>query len=173
MLATVCPAQEPPAPLPQHKQMAREAGVWDAEMTTWFQPGAEPQTFEAKETNTMLGDYWLITEFKCEAPEFRFTGHMQLGYDSAEKHYVGVWIDSMNPHASNMTGNYDVESHTLTMVSKGRDFSTGAMQTSTMVTQYVDEDTKVFTMYAGEPGDDGKVAEDAYKMMQIKYKRRK
>ena len=173
LVVETCPAQAPPPPSPEHEQMAREAGEWDAQMTTWFQPGADPQTFKAKETNTMFGAYWLVTKFECKDPEFPFTGRMQLGYDSAEKHYVGVWIDNMNPHASHMTGQFDKESNTLTMVSKGRDFSTGEKHTSTMVTEYVDEDTKVFTMYAGEPGADGKVADDAYKMMQIKYKRKK
>lgn len=166
-------AQEYPMPQTEHQQMARDAGVWNAEMTMWTEPGAEPMTQPATETNTMLGPFWLLSEFKCESGEFPFTGHMQLGYDPTEKQYVGTWIDTMNPYLSKMTGSYNAKTQTLTMVSKGRDFMTGQMKSSTMVSKFIDEDTKTFTMYEGAPGDDGKPKEDAWKMMEIKYERRK
>lgn len=153
---------------PEHIEMAREVGTWDAETKFWMTPNADPVTSKGVETNEMFGDFWLISKFKGDIGGAPFEGRMQLGYDPVEKKYVGTWIDTMTPYVSRMSGNYDVESHTLKLVSKARDPQSGEIKTSTMVSKYIDADTKEFTMYDGGPDE-----EDPVKMMQITYKRRK
>lgn len=166
--ATLVGAQGFISASPQHIEMAREVGTWDAETKFWMTPGGEPTTSKAVETNKMFGDFWLLSHFKGDIAGAPFEGRMQLGYDPVEKKYVGTWIDTMTPYVSRLSGDYDVKNHTLTLVAKARDPQSGEIKTSTLISKYVDSDTKEFTMHDGGPD-----AKDPFKMMQITYKRRK
>ncbi len=166
-------AQGPATATQHHKLLAKEVGVWDAEMSMWMAPGADPLETTAVETNEMLGDYWLSSVFKCDNPALPFEGHMKLGYDPAEEQFVGCWVDTMSPFWGLSKGSYHAETKSLVLVSTARDPESGEMKASTMISRFIDEDTKVFTIHAGEPGADGRPAKDAWKMMEIHYKRRK
>ena len=156
-----------PEPLIPHEQLAQEAGIWDAEMTMWTEPGGVPLTTTAIETNRMVGNFWLVSDFECEHEPFPFSGQMQLGYDPLKGKFVGSWVDTMSPYATISEGDYDIATRTLTLHAKGVDARTGKPTTSTMTTQYTGQDTKVFTIYQGHHGDKG------WKMLEIRYSRRK
>ena len=164
-------AQVPPllTPTKQHEEMAREAGVWDAESTMWMTPDAEPVASKGVETNRMLGKMWLTSEYEGDMAGQKFTGRMQLGYDPLKKKYVGTWIDSISPFMFTMEGDYDATTHTLTLMMNGTAGMTGKPETAKNITRYIDNDTKVFEMHMPVEGQDGKW----WKMMEIKYKRRK
>jgi hypothetical protein len=153
----------------QHEEMAHEEGGWDAEVTMWEKPDSEPAKSKAVETNKMLGKMWLLSEFEGEFAGEKFTGHGHMGYDPIKKKYVGAWIDTMSPFMWTMEGDYDKDSHTLTMMGQGLDVMTGKEQKSKMVTRYTGEDEKVFEMYMPVEGEDGKW----WKTMEAKYTRRK
>lgn len=166
-VASTAVAQGPIAPTEEHEALRREAGVWKATMKMWAMPEqAEPMVMQAKETNTLLGPFWLLSEFEGQFAGNSFTGRAQLGYDPVAKEYVGTWIDTMTPYLATMKGQYDPESDSLTMISKGRDPATGEIATTTNVTKFIDENTKTFTMYQGDAAD-----QDAWKMMEIEYQR--
>ncbi len=165
-------AQETPplmTPTKAHEEMAHEVGVWDAESTTWEKPDAEPMTSKGLETNKMLGKMWLLSEYEGDYQGMKFQGRMQLGYDPLKKKYVGTWVDTISPFIFSMEGDYDAATHTLTLMMHGTSAMTGKPETAKNVTRYTDEDTKVFEMYMPVEGQDGKW----WKMMEIKYKRRK
>ena len=42
------------------------------------------------------------------------------GYDVHKKKYVGVWVDSTDPHMLLTEGEYDAATHTETATGKGR-----------------------------------------------------
>ena len=170
-LAGAAGAQEPPllTPTQQHEEMAREVGVWDAESTMWMTPDAEPVASKGVETNRMVGKMWLISEYEGDMMGQKFTGHAQLGYDPLKKKYVGTWIDSIGPFMFTLEGDYDVATHTITMMMTGIGAMTGKHETAKNITRYIDYDTKVFEMHMPVEGQDGKW----WKMMEIKYKRRK
>ena len=155
-----------PQPSPEHEQMAREAGTWSADVKMWPAPGAEPMLSKATEKNTMLGKFWLVSEFQGDFGGMEFTGHGQFGYDPIAKKCVGTWIDSISPFMQKMEGNYDVKTHTLTMNTEGMDFTTGKVMRGKNITTYIDNDTKKFEMFA--PGPDGQ----EFKVMEIMYKRK-
>lgn len=156
-----------PQPTPQHEEMAREAGTWDADVKMWPAPGAEPMMSKATETNTMLGKFWLLSEFQGDFGGMEYTGRGQFGYDPAAKKCVGTWIDTISPYIQKMEGNYDTQTHTLTMNTEGFDFQTNKVMKGKNVTTYIDNNTKKFEMFA--PGPDGKM----FKVMEIMYKRQK
>lgn len=167
MAANSVAAQGPIPPTEEHQALRREAGVWDATMKLWIMPNQEePMVVEGTETNRLLGSFWLISKFESQFGGVEFTGHAQLGYDPVSKKYVGTWIDTMTPYMATMEGDRNQESDTLTMVSTARDPQTGKISTTTNVTEFVDENTKTFTMYQGDPDD-----QNAWKMMEIHYKR--
>ncbi|MBX3425761.1 MAG: DUF1579 domain-containing protein [Pirellulales bacterium] len=153
---------------PAHKQMARDVGQWEGEFKMWMDPAADPIVSKATETSKMLGDYWLQTEFSGEIGDQKFAGRGMLGYDPESKKFVGTWCDTMTPYMSIGEGEYDVDKHALTMTYKARDPMTREMQSSKMVTTFVDDDTKQAVMYSA-PDDAGK----SWKMMEITYKRKK
>jgi uncharacterized protein DUF1579 len=95
-----------------------------------------------------------------------FQGHGVEGWDPAKKKYVGTWVDSMSTALSLTESTYDAASRSMsgTLESPGPD---GRPMKMRAVTQYTDDDTRVFTMYM--PGPDGKEAPS----MRITYKRRK
>lgn len=156
----------------QHKNMAREAGVWDANVKRWMAPDAPPMPSKGVETNKMFGDFWLISKFEMDMGGMKFKGRGQYGYDPKKKKYVGTWVDTMSPYLSTMEGEYDVETHTLTMHATGTNPMTGEEEKMKMVSKYIDENTKKFEIHKqggeDEAGEEGKW----WKSMEIDYKRR-
>ena len=74
-------------------------------------------------------------------------------------------MDSMNPHTTQMEGNYDSAKKTLTMMTKGKD-PAGQTTQGKNVMVYKDKDTRLFTMYT-------KQGDKYEKMMEITYTRKK
>lgn len=161
-------AEDYSKPTKFHEAMAYEVGVWDADVSMWMSPDAEPMKSKAVEKNELLGTMWLMSQFEGEFDGEKFAGRSALGYDPIKKKYVGGWVDSMSPFMMRMEGDYDVASHTLTMMGEGTDAMTGKPAKHKMVTVY-EEDEKTFTMYQQEGGDDG----EWQKTMEIKFTRRK
>ncbi len=159
-------------PMPQataeHKGLANEIGVWDAESKFWLAPGTAPVPSKAVETNKMLGELWMVSEFKGEVMGMSFVGHGQFGYDPHKKKYVGTWIDTFSPHLSVMEGTMDEATQTLTMMSKGFDPMLGKEVTSKMVSTMIDHDHKKFQIFMPVPGKEG----EWWKKMEIEYTRR-
>jgi hypothetical protein len=156
-------------PTPQHAEMARDVGVWDGESTAWEAPGGEPQKTTCVETNAMIGKMWLDSRFEGEYGGDKFVGKAQMGWDPVKKKYVGTWIDSISPFMYMLEGEYDIPTHTLTVVMTGTSALTGKPETAKNITRYIDENTKVFEMHMPVEGKPG----EWWKMMEIKYTRRK
>jgi len=156
-------------PTAEHRALASEAGVWDAESKFWMAPGTDPLESKAVETNTMMGSFWMVSEYKSDLGGMAFQGRGQMGYDPASKKFVGTWVDTMSPYLSVMEGSMDESNKTLTMMSKGRDPQTGEESISKLVTTYVDDDHKTFEMFSPVDGKKG----EWWKMMEISYTRSK
>ena len=170
--AAAAPAQELPPlmqPLRQHTEMAREVGVWQGTGQSWMTPDADPVASNGVETVRMMGQFWLVSEYQGEFLGEEFHGLGQMTYDPLAKKYVGTWIDTMAPVMLSMTGEYDVATNELTMMLTGVDPMTSQPGRWKSVTRYVDADHKTFTLYAETPGQ----ADTWWKMMEIKYERRK
>ena len=88
-----------PKPGPEHAVLKDEAGSWDATVESFAAPGQPPMLSKGIETGTMVGGFWLVSDFKSEMMGQPFLGHSTLGFDPAKKKYVSTWIDSMTPVA--------------------------------------------------------------------------
>jgi hypothetical protein len=166
-LSSIATAEQYMTPVKEHELLAKEVGVWDADVKIWEKPDAEPMTSKGVEKNEMLGKMWLVSKFEGEAMGQKFTGHSALGYDPKEKQYIGGWIDSMSPFMTEMEGKYDESTKTLTMEAEGTDCMTGEECEMKMVTKWTDENSKTFEIH--RQGEDGEM----WKTMEIKYTRQK
>jgi hypothetical protein len=137
-------AQEPvmPKPGPEHVNLAKAAGVWDAVVEG---EGMEP----AKGTSTMsmvLGGFWLSDSFSCDFGGMKFEGHGMTGYDPIKKKYVSTWIDSMSPSLLVTEGTFDEKTRTLNMTGDGYDQMGQPVKVRT-ATIHKDMNTVVFELY--------------------------
>ncbi len=149
--------------------LANEVGTWDAESKFWMSPDGKPMVSKAVETNTMLGDNWILSTFKSNLGDEPFEGRGQFGYDPVSKKYIGTWIDTMSPYLGVMEGTLDESNGVLTMMSTARDPQTGKKSTSKLVSSFSDDNHKKFEMFAPVAGKEGKW----WKVMEVNYARRK
>jgi hypothetical protein len=155
-----------PTPAPEHAVLKQEAGSWDATVESFMAPGQPPVLSKGTETGTMLGDFWLVSDFKTDMMGQPFTGHGTLGYDPAKKKYVSTWIDSMTPTLALGESVYDAATRTFTGWLDGLDYAGKPTKLKT-VTTFKDPSTRVFTMSL--KGPDGKDVT----ALRITYTRRK
>jgi hypothetical protein len=155
-----------PKPGPEHAVLKEHAGVWDATVESFMAPGQPPVLSKGIETGTMVGDFWLVSDFKTEIMGTPFTGRGTLGFDPAKKKYVSSWVDSMTPTLSLGESHYDAATRTFTGWLDGLDYA-GKPAKIKAVTVLKDPATRVFTMSL--PGPDGK----EMTAMRITYTRRK
>jgi hypothetical protein len=155
------------APLPEHKILAQEEGVWDAEISMTM-PGQEATKSKGTETNRLLGGKWLISDFKGEFFGSSFEGHGVNGYDAKKGKYVGTWVDSMSQHIDLMEGTYDEKTKTLTLNADSVNPASGKPMKMRLETQFKDDDTRTFSEYVQMDGE-----KEFTKFMEVKYTKRK
>jgi hypothetical protein len=168
-LTTRAAAQQMPVPTKEHEALARDVGVWDGDSSMWTSADAPPLKSKGVETNRMLGGFWLVSSYEGDMLGQKFTGQMSLGYDPVKKKYVGVWVDSVSPHLQMLEGDWDEATRTMTLTMSGTDFATHQPMTANLTTRYLNDDAKVFEMYAPSEADPAKMQ----KVMEVKYQRRK
>jgi hypothetical protein len=127
----------------------------------------ETATSKGVETNRMLAGKWLISDFKGEMFGSTFEGHGTNGYDAKKRKYVASWVDTMSVHLDTMEGTYDEKTKTLTLNSdsEGPD---GKPMKMRLETRFNEDATRVFSLYMKEDSQ-----KDFFKMMEIKYTKRK
>lgn len=148
---------------PEYDVFKNDVGRWDVEITN-FATGS-PEVTKGTETNKMLGDFWLIGDFEGNMMGLDFKGHSATGYDAESKKYVGTWIDSLSPGMMHMTGDYDKEKNTLTLIGMAPGMD-GNPAKHRLTTVYKD-DGRVMTMYITPQGGDEE------KFMQLSYSKKK
>jgi hypothetical protein len=108
----------------EHAWLKQLVGAWRFEML----PGegeAEPHDkIDGTETVRMLGDIWLRADGRGRMPDGTPTEtQMLLGYDPAQRAFVGTWIGSMMNHLwVYRAGTLDPERRILTLEAPGPAF---------------------------------------------------
>jgi hypothetical protein len=153
-----------PTPGPEHAVLKDAAGTWDATVESFAAPGQPPMLAKGIETGTMVGGFWLVSDFKSEVMGQPFLGRSTLGYDPVKKKYVSTWIDSMTPSLSVGESDYDPATKTFTGWMDGIDHR-GRPTRFKSVTVFKDPATRIATM--SMKGPDGK----EMTVMRITYTR--
>jgi hypothetical protein len=165
-------ADQPVKLTPEHKALADDVGVWDAEMFVYV-PGAKDPVPAGNgvETRTLLsGGLWITSEFKGDFAAMPYEGRGQNGYDPKKAKYVSSWVDSATSRMLIQEGTYDEKTKTVTMLGDGDDFETGAPATLKTTIHKPDAQNRVLSLFI-KPKD-GKDSEYV-KFFEIRYKKQK
>lgn len=155
-------AQSPDDPM---GVLRRDVGVWDCEVKFYPDPNGQPVVSKAVESNHMVGDVWVVGDFRGEMAGTTFHGSSQMGYDPKKRKYVGSWIDSASPYPTQMEGTYDASMKILSIVGLGKDPNGMPMKMKLVVT-YREDDSRSMTMYVGAGADEW------LRMMEVDYRKR-
>src|SRR5689334_16281621 len=74
-----------PTPGPEHGVLKDLAGSWDATVESFAGPNQPPMLAKGIDTGTMVGGFWLVSDFKSEVMGQPFLGRSTLGFDPAKK----------------------------------------------------------------------------------------
>src|SRR5215813_7787772 len=143
------------------KQLKRDVGTWNVVFKMFGDPSGAPAVSKGTETNVMLGDMWLIGQFKGEIMGMNFEGLRQTGFDPEKKTFVLSWVDSTSPYATRMEGSWNEKTQTMTSAGTGKSKQGNEMK-STMVTTYNKDGSRTSTMYALINGKSVKLMEFHY-----------
>ena len=101
--------------------LKKDVGTWNCEIKFYADPSAPPAVSKGTETCFMVGENWLVSDFKGDIMGSPFQGHSLTRFDSENKKFVSTWIDSMSPHAMSTEGTWDETTQTLTSTGVGKD----------------------------------------------------
>jgi uncharacterized protein DUF1579 len=151
-----------------HRSLAGMVGTWDAEVTSWMDPGQPPAKSKGVSENRMvLGGRWVESRFSSEMMGQPFEGIGYTGYDNYKRKYIGTWTDTMTTGVMTSEGTMDAAGKVMTSTSTMDNPLTGKAETSRMTTTIVAPDHHVFEMWGPDPS--GKNV----KQLEIVYRRRK
>lgn len=154
------------APGPHHAHFEELAGTWDAKISSWMAPGADPMVTDAKsEYTVVMGGRYLKHEMTGTMMGMPYNGMGLTGYDNLAKKHTMMWIDNMSTQVTfsqegECSDHCHVVEQTTTMLS-GLSDKTKIRMVSTVK----DKDHHMFQLFAIMP--DG----SEFKSMEIQFTR--
>jgi hypothetical protein len=153
-------------PGPEHQRLAKLAGKWKLQVTSWMAPGAPPQKSEASaEFKSIFGGRYLHQEVKGDMMGQPFEGMGIEGFDNVTRERFGTWVDNMSTGAMLVRGKCAADAKKCTLKGRVPDALAGKeVPVSETVTT---TDDNHFTFEMNGPGPGGKT----FKMLEIAYSR--
>jgi len=161
----VAQESELPKPGPEFDILKADVGTWDVEIKTCAGPG-EPTVSKGKESNRMLGGFWLIVDFQGNMMGMDFKGHGVYSYDVRKKHYIGSWVDSMSSNKMDVVGRYDKVNKTFTYEGMAPSMD-GQPAKHVLTTKYAEDGTRVLTLHIQAGEDMRKFFEMTYTKAEV------
>ena len=153
-------------PGPEHQRLAKMAGKWKLQVTSWMMPGAPPMKSDATaEFTSIFGGRFLQQEVKGTMGDQTFEGRGIEGYDNVTKENFGTWVDNMGTGVMVLRGKCPVSAKKCTYKGMVPDAVAGKAVPITEVMTFTDDDHFTFEMHA--PGPGGKT----FKTLEIAYTR--
>lgn len=150
-----------------HKLLEKMAGEWN--MAIKYRMKGDAPVVESEGTcrrKWILGGRFLLEEFDGGNLGLPFQGLAIYGYDSFEKKYTSVWVDTMNTAITTALGTCQNSCELISFVGRHGDPWTGVKKPSRGVTRFIADDKHTLELY--EPGADGK----EFKVLEIVYTRK-
>ena len=166
--ATVAKAWEAyMTPSKGHEMLAKDTGIWNAEMTFWSPDSPEPMKSTAVATYKMiLGGKYQEANYTGDMMGMPFEGKGTVAYDNAKEKFISTWIDNMGTGMMVSEGTYDEASKTLTFTGKMVDPVTKKEKQIKEIITYIDNDNQKMEMFDVDNGKE-------FKSMEILSKRKK
>ena len=151
----------------EHKVLDGIVGTWNAKITSWMMPGADPMSMEGiSENKWIMGGRYLEQRFSGSFMGMPFEGIGYTGYDNVKKQYWGTWMDNMSTGMMISSGGANSDG-TWSFTGTFPDPMTGKDAKVDSKMKIVDADHHTYEMWM--PGPDGKM----FKSMEIAYARKK
>jgi hypothetical protein len=154
-------------PGPEHEQLQKMVGKWNAASTMWMAPGAEPITSTGTaEMTSVLGGRWIMQTYSGDMMGQPFKGLGYIGFDKYKGQYVSTWMDDMSTMTMISYGDPSADGKTVTYTGVCDDIWTDTKnKVYKHIAHNVDDNTMVFEMYDKTPEG------TEFKMLEIKYTR--
>jgi len=153
-------------PGPEHQRLAKLAGKWKLQVTSFMGPGAPPMKSDGTaEFTSIFGGRYLLQEVKSDMAGQPFEGRGLEGYDNVTKEYFGTWVDSGSTGMTVLRGKCPVTAKKCTYKGMMPDPVAGKAVPATEMITYTDDDHFTFELHG--PGPGGKT----FKMVEIVYTR--
>ena len=170
MAAMQAKAMELMMPGPEHEQLARWAGTWNAEVKIWMAPGSEPMLTENTTSAEMvLGGRFLQVNATGEFMGMPWESSAMMGFDRRSDEFTSVGFDTLGTYFVTAKGKYDEESKTLTLSGEDYDASMDHTQVYEFVYEWIDADTYTMAVVFLDPVTSQGQA--PFKMVDITYRR--
>ena len=153
----------------EHEWLRRLVGEWSVEMASMDGVEQPPGTMTGTETVRALGDVWLLCEGRGQMPDGSASMTlMTLGFDPAQRCFVGTWIGSMMNHLwVYRRGTLDAEQRQLNLDAEGPSFGgkPGEMAQYRDIIEIVGDDERL--LHGNLQGADGQWT----RFMTARYRR--
>ena len=153
-------------PTAEHAAFKKHVGEWTGTMRWWMTPDQEPSESTIEVTASLvLGGMYLQYDVRGNFEGHAWTGRWVLGYDTVDKEYVAIWMNSMGPVTVISRGT--AEDGVLNLEGAEPDHMTGEKKDSRHAVEWKGDDKIVFTFYGAPEGDEER------KTGEIVYTRKK
>jgi len=161
--------QMPPWMMPTkaNKDLLEMEGTWDVASKSWEQPGKPPEESKGVSVaKAILNGNFVEQTYKGSYKGMPFEGRLLLGYDTLDKEYVAIWIDTWSPLFSISRGSE--QDGMIVYKTHDPDYSdpTGRRKEGKMTVRWGNADTYTVSFYMTAGGKE-------VKHMELAYTRRK
>ncbi|NJN14224.1 MAG: DUF1579 domain-containing protein [Planctomycetes bacterium] len=130
----------------EHEGIAKFAGKWKVHGSWIMQEGAPETEMDFDATAEMvMGGKWLIQKTAGERMGSAWEGQLLFGYDTIDKDYISVWVDSWSPIASVARG--QMTDGVLMLEGMDPDHATGRKKKVRMGIEWKGDDEYRWTFY--------------------------
>ena len=150
----------------EHESFKQLEGSWKTVAKFWMMPGADPMVDEGEAVTKLLYDGKIVHQnYKGSMMGKPFTGQLFMGFDTIDKEFVSVWMDSMSPMISVSRGKE--QDGVIRFEGQEANPMTGKKQKSLMLVKWINDDQYQVTFH--------NVTDDGKKVMggEITYTRKK
>ena len=143
-------------PQPEHRWLEKFVGNWRMENECLMAPDQPPQKGTGKDSVRKLGDAWILCEGEGESPDDgqNVLSLLTLGYDPAQKCFVGTFVCSVMTHLwIYENGQLDETGKILTLNAMGPNFTGEGMAPYQDIFELVDDNHRILrSQVQGEDG---------------------
>ncbi|GJM26783.1 MAG: hypothetical protein DHS20C16_31980 [Phycisphaerae bacterium] len=152
-----------------HKRFEPFVGTFAAEVKMWMGPGGPTVSTGTMENALDLGGLFLKQSYQGDAtdgPFPNFAGRGFWGYNTVDKKYEGLWIDTVCSFMQTESGEVDASGKVWTMIGEMTNPGTGQpMRKRTVITLQDENRNHMETYFTGPDGKE-------FKAMEIQYVRK-
>jgi hypothetical protein len=139
----------------EHADLKKMVGQWDSTWE-WRLPMPMKGTGTAT-TKLILGGRYLRQDYESQMMGQPWQGVLHLGYDTIEKEFVSVWMDSMSPIMSISRGKRQADD-SVKLVGNEPEHMTGKKQKVAVVIRWINDNQYTTAFYTiGADGEETRV----------------